>query len=45
MYQTQWIKADTQRLELIGSSLVPEAIEVMVKAERTRAASRIYVPR
>ena len=45
MSQTQWIKADTQRLELIGSSLVPEAIEVMVKAERTRAASRIHVPR
>jgi hypothetical protein len=45
MYQTQWIKADTERLELIGSSPVPEAIEVMVKAERTRAASRIHVPR
>ena len=45
MYQPQWIKADTQRLEMIGSSPVPEAIEVMVKAERERAASRIHVPR
>jgi hypothetical protein len=45
MYQPQWIKADTQRLELIGSSPVPEAIEIMVKAERARAASSILVPR
>jgi hypothetical protein len=45
MYVPQWIKADTQRLELIGNSPVPEAIEVMVKAERARAASSIVVPR
>lgn len=43
--QPEWIKNDTQRLELIGSSPVPEAIEVMVKAERARAASSILVPR
>ena len=45
MYQPQWIKADSQRLELIGSSPVPESIEVMIKAERARAESRIHVPR
>ena len=45
LYVPQWIKADTQRLELIGSQQVPEAIEVMVKAERSRAASNILVPR
>lgn len=45
LYQPQWIKNDTQRLELIGSSPIPEAIEVMVKAERARAASSILVPR
>ena len=45
MQQPQWIKNDTQRLELIGSSPVPEAIEIMVKAERARAASGILVPR
>ena len=45
MYVPQWIKADTQRLELIGSSPVPEAIEVMVKAERARQAAGIVVPR
>ena len=43
--QPQWIKNDTQRLELIGRSPVPEAIEVMVKAERARAASSILIPR
>jgi hypothetical protein len=43
--QPQWIRADTQRLELIGSSPVPEAIEIMVKADRARAASSIVVPR
>jgi hypothetical protein len=45
MYLPQWIKADTQRLELIGSSPVPEAVEVMIKAERARAASSVVVPR
>ncbi len=45
LYQPQWIKADTQRLELIGSSPIPEAIEVMFKAERARAASNIVIPR
>jgi hypothetical protein len=45
LYVPQWIKADTQRLELIGSSPVPAAIEVMVRAERARAASSIVVPR
>jgi hypothetical protein len=34
-YVPQWIKADTQRLELIGSSPVPEAIEAMVKGQRS----------
>ena len=45
MYMPQWIKADTQRLELIGNSPVPEAVEVMIKAERSRVASKIAVPR
>jgi hypothetical protein len=45
LYFPQWIKADTQRLELIGNSPVPEAVEVMIKAERSRAASKIAVPR
>jgi hypothetical protein len=40
-YVPQWIKADTQRLELIGSSPVPEAIEVMIKAQR----QSILIPR
>ncbi len=45
MLMPQWIKADSQRLELIGTSAVPEAIEVMVKAERSRQAAGIVVPR
>jgi hypothetical protein len=45
MYVPQWVEADSQRLQLIGSSPVPEAVEVMVKAERARAASSILVPR
>ena len=45
MYMPQWLKADTDRLELIGSSPVPEAIEIMFKAERSRAAASIVVPR
>jgi hypothetical protein len=40
-YLPQWIKADTQRLELIGSSPVPEAIEAMVKGQR----ASILIPR
>ena len=45
MYMPQWVKQDTQRLELIGHTPVPEAVEVVVKAERARAASNIVVPR
>jgi hypothetical protein len=45
MLVPQWIKADTQRLELIGNSAVPEAIEIMVKADRARKAGGIVVPR
>ena len=41
VYLPQWIKADTQRLELIGSSPVPAAVEAMVKAQR----NSILVPR
>ena len=41
MYVPQWIKADTHRLELIGSSPVPAAVEAMVKAQR----ASILIPR
>jgi hypothetical protein len=41
----QWLRADTDRLELIGNSAIPEAIEIMFKAERSRAAGSIVVPR
>ena len=45
MYMPQWLRADTDRLELIGNSAIPEAIEIMFKAERARAAGSIVVPR
>jgi hypothetical protein len=44
MYLPQWIKADTQRLQLMGASGVPKAIEVMMKAEQARSASNIAIP-
>ena len=45
MYMAQWIKADTERIQLIGNSPVPQAIEIMMKAEKARAAAQILVPR
>ena len=45
MYMPQWMKADSQRLELIGSSPVPEAIEIMFKADQARKSAGIAVPR
>lgn len=45
MYLPQWLQADTQRLELIGSRPVPEAVEVMIKADQARKASQIAIPR
>ena len=45
MYLPQWLEADSQRLALIGSSKVPEAVEVMMKADQARKASQIAIPR
>lgn len=45
MYLPQWLEADGQRLALIGSSKVPEAVEVMMKADQARKASQIAIPR
>lgn len=45
IYLQQWMQADQQRLALIGTTPVPEAVEVMAKAEQARRASKIAVPR
>lgn len=45
MYIPQWQEADGQRIALIGSAPVPEAVEVMMKAEQARKSSQIAIPR
>lgn len=45
VYLLQWVNADTQRLQLMASQPVPEAVEVLMRAEQSRAQSRIVVPR
>lgn len=45
MYLPQWIRADTQRLNLAGNAPLSEALELLVKAERAAAENKIVVPR
>ena len=45
MYIPQWQQADMQRLNLIGNAPVPEAVEIMMKADKARQASQIAIPR
>lgn len=40
MYLPQWAQQDTQRLELIDSEPVPKPLEVLMKAEASRAAAK-----
>lgn len=45
MYLEQWLQADIQRIELIGNSPVPKAIEMFMKAEQVKRSSNIAIPR
>lgn len=45
LYLDQWLQADIQRIQLIGNSPVPKAIEMFMKAEQAKRASSIAIPR
>jgi len=45
MYLGQWMSQDAQRIQMMSTQPVPEAIEVLANIEKKMAESRIVLPR